>query len=116
MPGVPPRRWREKASKEAAAQFEEELVQDSLVAQEQRVQRLRQRKHDVEVWDWEQAAALPLQPLAGAARLAGRAMPVAAAERDALGATAAGALIHGGAEGAGAAERHPLEQALLALG
>jgi len=43
-------------------------------------------------------------------------MTIAAAEGDALPVSAAGALVEGRAEGAGAAERHALEQTLLALG
>ena len=113
IPGVPLSLVWAKSSKLCAAASKEQFIERLLVMEQKRMQFVRKRKDYVVVRHRQKPSQLVLQPPAGMDGLAARAVPVAAAQRNAFALAAVGAFIDRVAERAGPANSHALEKVLL---
>jgi hypothetical protein len=94
--------------------IKEQFIERLLVMEQKRMQFVWKRKDYVVVRHRQKPSQLVLEPPAGMDGLAARAVPVAAAQRNAFALAAVGAFIDRVAERAGAANSHALENAFFA--
>jgi hypothetical protein len=105
-----------KLQQSLAGGVEQQVVEGALVLLDQRVERVRQRKHQVEIRHRQQRLLLLGQPVFGRLTLAKRAMPVAAGMRHKVSAATLQAPVAMTTQCRGAASQQRIKNAPMMLG